>query len=169
MDTITSRSDRPILRLSAKEAMVITVIKPRPPSWIMARITPWPNQDHCVQVSTRIRPVTQVAEVAVNSPVKNPALSPPREAMGRVSSSAPARIIIPKEAATIRVAFRLRRRMSRPRSHRVKILTNALVLQMRFIRLFYTERHTGGNSFPRHAISYLVQGTGAGTCPIKAE
>ena len=64
-----------------------------------------------------MRPVTQVEEVAVNSPVKNPALCPSREAMGRVSSSAriqnsPAA----KEPATIRVALRLRLRIKLSRS-----------------------------------------------------
>ena len=43
----------------------MTVINPRPPSWIIARMTTCPNRVQCAQVSTRIRPVTQDAEVAV--------------------------------------------------------------------------------------------------------
>ena len=54
-----------------------TVMKPSPPSWIIARITTCPNSVHCVQVSTRISPVTQLEEVAVNNPVKKPALCVP--------------------------------------------------------------------------------------------
>ena len=77
-------------------------------------------------MSTRIRPVTQVDEVAVNSPVKNPALCPSREAMGRVSSSAPIRIIAAKEPATMRVALRLRLRIKLSRSQSAHFLIKAL-------------------------------------------
>ena len=95
-----------------------TVMKPSPPSWIIARITTCPNSVHCVQVSTRISPVTQLEEVAVNNPVKKPALCPSREATGRVSSRAPTRMMMAKEAATIRVALRLRPRTNPFRSQR---------------------------------------------------
>ena len=101
-------------------------MKPRPPNWIMVRMTARPNSVHWVHVSTRIRPVTQVEEVAVNSPVKNPALCPSREAMGRVSSSAPIRIIAAKEPATIRVALRLRLRIKLSRSQSAHFLIKAL-------------------------------------------
>ena len=39
VDTMISRSDRPIRRWRAKETRVMTVMKPRPPNWIMVRMT----------------------------------------------------------------------------------------------------------------------------------
>ena len=71
-----------------------------------------------VELNEIERPVTQVEEVAVNNPVKKPALCPSREAMGRVSSRAPTRMMMAKEAATIRVALRLRPRTNPFRSQR---------------------------------------------------
>ena len=88
----------------------------------MQRMTACPNRDHCVQVSTRIRPVTQEEDVAVNSAVNTPALCPSREAAGSVSSSVPARMIRAKEPATRRVALRLRLRIRRSRSQRAIFL-----------------------------------------------
>ena len=38
---------------------------PSPPDWIRTRITAWPKLLQYVGVSTTIRPVTQIAEVAV--------------------------------------------------------------------------------------------------------
>ena len=58
-------------------------------------------------MSNRDRPVTQVAEVAVNSAGRNPADTPFREAAGRFSSSAPSRIIAANTAAMTFVALRL--------------------------------------------------------------
>ena len=81
--------------------MVMRVIKPRPPSWIIIMMMICPKRLHWTQVSTVMSPVTQVAEVAVNSASKKPTLIPLREAMGRVSSSAPSRMMHPKDAATL--------------------------------------------------------------------
>ena len=154
VDTMMSRSDRPMRRRSAKDTRVITVIKPRPPSWIISRMTSCPNRDHWTQVSTRIRPVTQVEEVAVKRAVKKPALCPSREAMGRVSSSAPTRIMMAKDAATMRVALRLRFRMKISRSQSANLLITAGPPRSCISpgdTLFYAEKHTEGRNFLRYA------------------
>ena len=67
---------------------------PMPPIWIRERITAWPNTDQPVAVSRTTSPVTQTAEVAVNSEVPKLALRPSAEAAGIMSSSVPARITV---------------------------------------------------------------------------
>ena len=101
-----SRSESPILRRRAKETRVMTVINPRPPSWIIARMTTCPNRVQCAQVSTRIRPVTQDAEVAVKRQVSGSVACPSRLATGSMSSSVPSKMITPKEETTMRAGFR---------------------------------------------------------------
>ena len=90
--------------------------------------------------------MTQLAEVAVNSPVKKPALCPSRDAMGRVSSSAPARMITAKEAATMRVALRLLPRTNQSRSQRAHLLSTVGSSSM--WKSFDAEKHAeeGGSS-----------------------
>ncbi|MFR7743112.1 MAG: hypothetical protein ACLU3I_07360 [Acutalibacteraceae bacterium] len=56
-------------------------------------MTTWPNIAQCVPVSTRMRPVTQVAEVAVNRLVRNGVGSPERDAAGRHRRPAPSRMM----------------------------------------------------------------------------
>ena len=112
VETITSRSERPIRRWDTRDITVMTVIKPRPPNWMRSKITACPKKDHVWQVSTMTSPVTQVAEVAVNNAVKSPTLSPLRVEMGRLSSSVPSRMMPPKERATSRVALNRRDRIS---------------------------------------------------------
>lgn len=73
------------------DVSVMKVMKPRPPSWMSVRITSWPKTVQLVNVSRTTRPVTQVALVEVNRASRNPAGSP-REAMGSISSPAPARM-----------------------------------------------------------------------------
>lgn len=106
VETIMSRSESPILRRRAKETRVMTVINPRPPSWIIARMTTCPNRVQCAQVSTRIRPVTQDAEVAVKRQVSGSVACPSRLATGSMSSSVPSKMITPKEETTMRAGFR---------------------------------------------------------------
>ena len=89
---ITQRSFRPIRRPASMEMATATVTTPMPPIWISRMITAWPNPDQYSDVSCTTRPVTQVAEVAVNSASKKEAPCPSRVEMGSVSSSAPARI-----------------------------------------------------------------------------
>ena len=67
----------------------------------MHRMTAWPKMLHWLQVSRSTRPVTQVADVAVNREVSNPAECLSREAAGRFSSSVPSRII-PRKAKAMR-------------------------------------------------------------------
>ncbi len=46
---------------------IVKVIKPRPPSWISARIITWPVIVKSLPVSSTARPVTQTAEFDVKS------------------------------------------------------------------------------------------------------
>ena len=55
-----------MLRLMRKEKNVVKVIKPNPPICIRTRMTSCPNNVKYEPVSTTMRPVTHVAEVAVN-------------------------------------------------------------------------------------------------------
>ncbi len=68
------------------------VIKPRPPIWIKRSSPSCPKKDQCVKVSTRIRPVTQEALVAVNRAVRNGVTVPSLDERGSISSSVPAMI-----------------------------------------------------------------------------
>ena len=70
-------------------------------------MTSCPKKVQLMPVSTGIRPVTQVAEVAVKRLFKKPALSPLFEAKGSMSKSVPSRMMAAKPPATIRVAFML--------------------------------------------------------------
>ena len=101
---ITSRSRSVIVRRSRKEAIDASVIKPSPPIWMSSRIIACPKPDQCVAVPTVTRPVTQVAEVAVNSASRNAVGAPLRDETGRVSSSAPVRIMIRKPSAITMLA-----------------------------------------------------------------
>jgi hypothetical protein len=60
-----------------------------------------------VKVSNITRPVTQVAEVAVNRAGRNPQEMPLREAAGRVSRPAPSKTIQAKVMAMIFIALKL--------------------------------------------------------------
>ena len=55
-------------------------------------ITTWPKGLQYVPVSTTARPVTQTAEVLVNSAVRNGAPSPATTANGSIRKPAPTRI-----------------------------------------------------------------------------
>ena len=89
---ITQRCFRPI-RLPEKMKMATaTVTTPMPPIWIRSRITACPNSDQYCMVSWTTRPVTQVAEVAVNSASRKPAPPGARVEIGSISSRAPARM-----------------------------------------------------------------------------
>ena len=111
MDTISSRSLSPIFRWASRDTTVIMVIKPRPPIWIISRMTACPKPDQVMAVSATTSPVTQVADVAVKRALKIPWLSPDRAEMGRASSSVPIKMTAPKDRATNRVEFKLRERM----------------------------------------------------------
>ncbi len=51
----------------SKIRTVEKVMIPSPPHWMRIRTTHWPNKLKRLPVSTTTRPVTQVAEVAVNN------------------------------------------------------------------------------------------------------
>ncbi len=79
-------------------------IKPRPPTSIRHSSTSWPKPLHWLQVSKGVSPVTQVAEVAVNSAGKKAQGLPLREDAGSISSSVPDRIFPRKQSAISLVA-----------------------------------------------------------------
>ena len=82
-----------IFRRRLKYAREAADMNPSPPISIISRITACPKLLHWVQVSVSTSPVTQVADVAVNRDTSGPAERPLREAAGRFSSAAPARMI----------------------------------------------------------------------------
>jgi hypothetical protein len=76
---------------------------PKPPSWIRPRMLACPNPDQYVGVSTTVNPVTQTAEVAVNSAVRKGAEAPlPAREIGSHSSSVPIAIASANATATSR-------------------------------------------------------------------
>ena len=79
----------PILRPESFVIKIATVMTPRPPTWIRHKITVCPKTDQYVAVSLVISPVTQVAEVAVNSASRNGALPAPARAHGSISRIVP--------------------------------------------------------------------------------
>ena len=69
------------------------VINPKPPIWIRQSSTICPKRDQWVKVSTTIRPVTQVALVAVNTAVIKGVDSPFLDAIGSIKAKEPASIM----------------------------------------------------------------------------
>ena len=95
------RSLREILLPERRENEAEARTTPRPPIWIMAMITIWPNIVHPVAVSLTTSPVTQVAEVAVKMASENDAGEAEREEMGSMSSAVPIRMMAAKPRTTI--------------------------------------------------------------------
>ena len=85
-------------------------MKPRPPIWIISRIIHWPNMLQCRPVSTTERPVTQVADVAVNRQVRKSVGVPAAEETGSVRIDAPVRITARNISTMICGGFILRSR-----------------------------------------------------------
>lgn len=50
-----------------RATMEAAVMTPNPPNWIRTRIMICPNLDQYIAVVTVVRPVTHIADVAVNS------------------------------------------------------------------------------------------------------
>src|SRR6056297_1835942 len=73
---------------------------PRPPTWISASTTAWPNGLKSPPVSTTIRPVTQTALVAVNNASSTPMLAPSACDAGNASSTVPTPMAARKPSAT---------------------------------------------------------------------
>ena len=65
---------------------------PRPPIWIRIKITVCPNTDQCIAVSRMTSPVTQTAEVEVNSASSGAVQIRCFELTGSISSSVPIRM-----------------------------------------------------------------------------
>jgi hypothetical protein len=90
-----------ILRPNRRRKNVDIVMIPRPPTWIRRRITIWPNNEKSFPVSFTTRPVTQVAEVAVNRASVYAVLLPDDDAKGSHRTREPNRIAVKKLIATI--------------------------------------------------------------------
>ena len=80
--------------------IVENVIIPSPPAWIRQSITNLPKGVKKLPVSFTVRPVTQVALVAVKTLSTNVALPAPVVAIGKLKSNAPI-IITDKKLKTI--------------------------------------------------------------------
>ena len=98
---IMLRSRSEIFLPESSEKPAAAMMMPRPPVCIMARMTAWPNADQWVAVSRTTRPVTQVAEVAVNSAAPKEVGLPLRDDMGSISSKVPRMIKPAKPRMTI--------------------------------------------------------------------
>ena len=77
---------------SAKEPNTINVIKPKPPVCIKQKIINFPKAVHWLMVLVTTKPVTQVAEVAVNKASKTWMLFPFWLEIGRQSKLVPIKI-----------------------------------------------------------------------------
>ena len=86
------RCIREIFRPEISANAAATVMTPMPPIWMRSMITSCPKGDQVVAVSCSTRPVTQTAEVEVNSASRNGIAWPFRVETGSISSSAPSRI-----------------------------------------------------------------------------
>ena len=98
-----TRSRGVTVRLISAETSMAIDIKPSPPIWMSAKITPLPNMLHSVAVSRTISPVTQVALVAVKSASIGSANAPSADEIGSISSSPPMRITTKKPSMIVLV------------------------------------------------------------------
>ena len=81
-DDTSSRCVRPMRRDTAMPSSDASVITPRPPIWMATRMTTRPQADQYSPVGTTTRPVTVLAEAAVNSASTNGARCPVAVAHG---------------------------------------------------------------------------------------
>ena len=79
----------------------VTAMIPRPPSWIIIRITIFPKSDQWMYVSTTTRPVTHMDVVAVKIAVSRLVFSPSAVETGSIRSSVPTAIAIKKLSGII--------------------------------------------------------------------
>ena len=87
------RLERPIFRPAIWFRATATVTTPMPPIWMRIKIMICPKGLQPVAVSTAMRPVTQVEDVAVKRAVKKDAPLGPGLEMGSIRSSVPNRMI----------------------------------------------------------------------------
>jgi hypothetical protein len=84
---------RPSRRMATREAKPTI---PNPPTCISNAITTCPNKLQCVSVSIVVRPVTVVADVAVNNESKKEVAWPLFDAIGSDRSAVPKRMMAVK-------------------------------------------------------------------------
>ena len=101
LSLIRPRCFSPIFLRNIKETVIPMVIKPRPPIWIRTNKTSCPKMLQWVKVSTRTRPVTQVALVEVKRAVINGVHSPFRLETGSIRSMVPIKMSNRKPSAII--------------------------------------------------------------------
>jgi hypothetical protein len=89
------------------------VINPKPPTCIKEIITICPKSDQWVYVSYTIRPVTQVADVAVKSASTKGVDSPLLADTGSISKAVPTNIIKRKPSTMILVGVIEKRRFTK--------------------------------------------------------
>lgn len=96
-----SRDRSRIRREISMTSSVAIVMMPNPPTWMRQRITISPKVLQCAAVSTTTSPVTQTAEVDVNSASTSVAEPWPSRAQGSASSPVPTMITAAKPSTTI--------------------------------------------------------------------
>lgn len=84
-------------------------MSPSPPVWIRINITIFPKEDHPVNVSFIVRPVTQVAEVDVYKASRKETFWPILEDIGRYKRIAPKVTIVMKLKHTVLAGFFVRK------------------------------------------------------------
>ena len=117
-------------------------------------MTSCPNPLHWTKVSTKMSPVTQVAEVAVKSAVRKPQDSPLREATGSVSKSAPVRMIPAKHRAMIRVV-----------ESRLELADNRSCKKRRTYRMEFPPKYTYSRQRHIRLSRSVDELSGSGACP----
>ena len=75
-------------------------MKPRPPTWTIIRMIPWPRPLQCAPVSTTASPVTVTAEVAVKTAWSGEVVVPAWVDQGSISNTDPIRMTTTKPATT---------------------------------------------------------------------
>ena len=93
MDSCMTQRCFRLIRFPAKMKMATAMVTtPMPPIWMRIRMTACPNQDQYSAVSCTTSPVTQVADVAVNSASRKVAPPEPLVDTGSISSAVPTAI-----------------------------------------------------------------------------
>jgi hypothetical protein len=89
------RLAREILPRGLARKMVMKVMIPKPPNWMRSMMTSLPKPEYR-EVSTDVSPVTQTAEVEVNSASTYASLCGPRQAGGSHRRKLPRRMMVMK-------------------------------------------------------------------------
>ena len=97
---VFSRDRTDMRRARSRPIRAAKIMMPSPPSWMSSMMTTCPNGLQNVGVSTTVSPVTQTAEVAVNSASTNDGDSPAAVEIGSISSAVPTSTAEPKPTTT---------------------------------------------------------------------